>query len=171
MKETDKVYKISTLYLLSKVDVPLTTNRLSFFLLKDDYTDYFTFQQDLGELLNDGYISETLSHGKTLYSITAEGRDVLRLLSGEISENMKKDIDVYIKENKFSMHEDYSVRSRYYQFGIDQYISELILEENGVDLLRLNLNSSTEDAAEKICANWKASYEDIYSLLIAKLLK
>ena len=106
MKETNKVYKLSVLYMLSKVDMPLTTNRLSFFLLKDDYTDYFTFQQDLGELLCDGYIMSTESHGKTLYSITAEGRNAITLLSSEISDAMKKDLESYIKENKFSMHED-----------------------------------------------------------------
>jgi len=171
MKETDKIYKISTLYLLSKVDVPLTTNRLSFFLLKDDYTDYFTFQQDLGELLADGYISDSTVHGKTLYTITEEGRKVLKLLSGEISKSMKKDIDLYIKENKFSIHEDYSIRSKYYQFGLNQYISNLCIDENGTPILEMNLTSSTEASAKKICSNWKAASEDLYPLLIGRLLK
>ena len=171
MKETDKIYKLSTLYLLSKINIPLTTNRVGFFLLKDDYTDFFTFQQDLGELLSDGYISETEVHGKTFYSITDEGRKVINLLSNEISAQMKNDIEMYIKENKFSMHEDHSVRSRYYQYGLDQYVSELLIEENGTELLKINIGSSTETAAERICANWKSSSEDIYPLLMAKLLK
>jgi len=171
MKETDKIYKLSTLYLLSKIDIPLTTNRVGFFLLKDDYTDFFTFQQDLGELLSDGYITETEVHGKTFYSITEEGRKVIGLLSNEISDSMKNDIDMYIKENKFSMHEDHSVRSRYYQYGLNQFVSELLIEENGTELLKINIGSASETAAERICANWKNSSEEIYPFLIAKLLK
>lgn len=170
MKETNKVYKLSVLYMLSKVDMPLTTNRLSFFLLKDDYTDYFTFQQDLGELLCDGYIMSTESHGKTLYSITPEGRNAITLLSSEISDAMKKDIESYIKENKFSMHEDFSVQSRYYQFGLNQYISNLYIEENGVKILEMNINSTTEEAAEKICSSWKNVSEELYPMIIGKLL-
>ena len=171
MKETDKIYKISILYMLSKVDIPLTTNRLSFFLLKDDYTDYFTLQQNLGELISDGYISSSTAHSKTLYSITEEGRKVLNLLSNEISEDMKKDIEMYLKENNFSMHEDYAVRSKYYQFGLNQYISNLVIEENGTKILEISLNSSTEAAAQKICSNWKSASEDIYPQLMARLLK
>jgi len=171
MKETETIYKISTLYLLSKIAVPVTTNRLSFFLLKDDYTDYFTFQQDLGELVSDGYVSEILSQSKTLYSITEEGRKVLKLLSGEISQSMKDDIDLYIKENKFSIHNDYSVRSKYYQYGLNQYMSNLCIEENGTTILEMNLSSSSEKSAKKICSNWNNKAEDIYPMLIGHLLK
>ena len=98
MKETNKIYKLATLYMLSKVDMPITTNRLSFYLLKNNYTDYFTFQQGVGELLNDGWLDTSTSQGKTLYRITPEGRDALSLLSNEISEDMKRDIESYIKE-------------------------------------------------------------------------
>ena len=171
MKETDRIYKISTLYLLSKVDVPLTTNRLSFFLLKDNYTDYFTFQQDLGELVSDGYVSETVSTGKTLYSITDEGRDVVKLLADEITLSMKEDIDLYIQENKFSIHEDYSVRSSFYQFGLNQYVSNLKIDENGSSILEINITSSSEASAKKICSNWKKESNDIYPMLIGLLMK
>ena len=56
MKETERIYKLATLYMLSKLDTPISTNRLSFYLLKNNYTDYFTFQQGVGELLNDRWL-------------------------------------------------------------------------------------------------------------------
>ena|GEM_PF-5891019 len=112
----------------------------------------------------------TESHGKTLYSITPEGRNAITLLSAEISDAMKKDIESYIKENKFSMHEDFSVQSRYYQFGLNQYISNLYIEENGVKILEMNINSTTEEAAEKICSSWKNASEELYPMIIGKLL-
>jgi DNA-binding PadR family transcriptional regulator len=170
MKETNKIYKLATLYMLSKVDMPITTNRLSFYLLKNNYTDYFTFQQGVGELLNDGWLDTSTSQGKTLYRITPEGRDALSLLSNEISEDMKRDIESYIKENKYSMHEDFSVQSKYYQYDLNQYISNLSLDENGKRLLEINITSSSEEAAEKICNNWKKTSEEVYPILIEKLM-
>ena len=171
MKETNKIYKLATLYMLSKVDVPISTNRLSYFLLKNEYTDYFTFQQVLGELVNDKWVDFEEVHSKTLFSITAEGRHALELLSKEISDGMKHDIDEYLKTNKVEIHDDYSVKAKCYPFDLDNYVSNLTIEENEKQILEINISSSTEEAAEKICANWKKSCEDIYPMLIGLLMK
>jgi len=171
MTETNALYKLSTLYMLSRVDFPISTNRLSFFLLKNNYTDYFTFQQGLGELLDDGYVSKTLIHGKTMYSVTDEGRNTIHMLKREISEDMRNDIDAYIRENKVPMHEDFAVQSHSYQLDLEHYISNLIIEENGTKILEMNIATSTADEADLICANWKESSEELYPLLLSKLLK
>ena len=171
MKETNTIYKLATLYMLSKIDVPISTNRLSLFLLQNNYTDYFTFQQGLGELINDKWVDTTEVHGKTLYLITDDGRKALDLLKNEISENMKTDIEEYIKANKFTIHEDFSVQSKCYQFNLNHYISNLSIKENDKLLLEINISSATEEAAEKICTNWKKSSEDVYPLLVQMLMK
>lgn len=171
MTETNALYKLSTLYMLSRADYPISTNRLSFFLLKNNYTDYFTFQQGLGELLDDGYVSKALIHGKTMYSVTEEGRNTIHMLKKEISENMREDIDAYIKENKLPIHEDYAVQSHSYQLDLQHYIANLIIEENGFKILEMNVATATEDEAELICANWRESSEELYPLLLSRLMK
>ena len=171
MKETNKIYKLATLYMLSKADAPISTNRLSFFLLKNNYTDYFTFAQGLGELLLDKWVETTVLHGKTLYLITPAGTDALSLLSKEISGDMKKDIEDYLKENKIFMREDYSIKARSYMYTVNHYISNLSIEENGTSILEINISSSTEEDAERICTNWKKSNEDVYPMLIDMLMR
>lgn len=171
MTETNVLYKLSTLYMLSKVDFPISTNRLSFFLLQKNYTDYFTFQQGLGELLDDGYVHKELVHGKTLYSITDEGHDAIGFLKKEISQDMRREIEEYIKENKVPMHEDCSITSRSYQLDLTHYMANLVVEEDGVKIIELNIATTTEDEAERICANWKESNEEIYPLLLSMLMK
>lgn len=171
MTETNALYKLSMLYMLSRVDFPISTNRLSFFLLSNNYTDYFTLQQDLGELLVDGYVSKELVHGKTLYSLTDEGRTALKLMKNEISDQMCRDIDDYIKENRIPMHEDYSIQSHCYQLDLTHYVSNLVIEEDGSKILEINIASSTQKLAEQICANWKEQSEEVYPLLLGALLK
>ncbi len=171
MKETNKIYKLATLYMLSKVDVPISTNRLSYFLLKNEYTDYFTFQQGLGELLNDKWVDLEEIHSKTLFSITKEGRHALELLSKEISDSMKHDIDEYLKSNKIEIRDDYSVKARSYQFDVNNFVSALTIEEDEKQILEIKISSSSQEDAEKICANWKKSCEDIYPMLVGMLMK
>jgi len=170
MKETNTIYKLATLYMLSKADTPISTNKLSLFLLMNDYTDYFTFQQGLNDLVKDGLVDKTEQHGRTLYSLTDEGNKTLSLLKKELSSDMKKDIDRYIKENKISMREELSVQSKYHSEGLGQYISNLSIEENGHPLIEINLSSSTEEAAERICTNWKKSSEEVYPILVGMLM-
>lgn len=171
MEEINALYRLSTLYMLSRVEFPISTNRLSFFLLQQNYTDYFTFQQGLGELLYDGYVKKELVHGKTLYSITDAGRDAIGYLKKEISADMRNDIDNYIRENRMPMHEDCSIVSKSYQLDLTHYMANLVVEEEGIKILEMNIATTTAEEADRICANWKESNEEIYPMLIDMLMK
>lgn len=171
MRETNAIYKISILYMLSRAEYPISTNRLSFFLLKNNYTNYFIFQQDLGELIDDGYVTKDFVHGKTLYSLTEDGRTALKLMKNEISESMKLDIDEYLKDNRLQIHEDFAVKSHSYQLDLTHFVSNLVIEEDKEKLLEINIAVGDKAQADRICANWKEQSEDIYPMLLGALLK
>ena len=44
MAETFTLYKLIILYMLNKVDFPLTTSQISEFILDEGYTSYFKLQ-------------------------------------------------------------------------------------------------------------------------------
>ena len=50
MAETYTLYKLIVLYMLDKVDFPLTTSQISEFILDKGYTTYFRLQETLSEL-------------------------------------------------------------------------------------------------------------------------
>ena len=50
MAETFTLYKLIILYMLNKVDFPLTTSQISEFVLDKGYTSYFKLQEALSEL-------------------------------------------------------------------------------------------------------------------------
>ena len=54
MAESFKLYKLIILYMLNKVDFPLTNSQISEFILDQGYTTYFKLQQALSELLSSG---------------------------------------------------------------------------------------------------------------------
>ena len=47
MAEAFTLYKLIILYMLDKVDFPLTNSQISEFVLDKGYTDYFQLQQNL----------------------------------------------------------------------------------------------------------------------------
>ena len=48
--DSTTLYKLMILYMLSKVNFPLSNTQLSSFMLDKQYTDYFTFQETINSL-------------------------------------------------------------------------------------------------------------------------
>ena len=51
MTQTFTLYKLIVLYMLEKVDFPLTTSQISEFILDKGYTTYFKLQETLSEMV------------------------------------------------------------------------------------------------------------------------
>ncbi len=171
LQETGMLYKLTVLYILHRVNYPISNNSLSNFLLQNDFTDYFNLQQLMGELIDDGYVKREQYHGKTLYSISESGETALSLLSRELSSSMKADVDKYLADHNMELKDDISVRSSYYLTGVDQFTANLFIEEAGSKLLELNILTSTEDEAKTLCNKWQRSSSRLYPLIMTELLK
>ena len=65
MAETYTLYKLIVLYMLDKVDFPLTTSQISEFILDKGYTTYFRLQETLSEL-TDSTFSAIRFHPKSV---------------------------------------------------------------------------------------------------------
>ena len=85
MAEAFKLYKLIILYMLDKVDFPLTNSQISEFILNEGYTTYFKLQQALSELLDSGFIREESTHTRTFYHLTEEGEETIHYFKNDIS--------------------------------------------------------------------------------------
>ena len=72
MSEPFTLYKLIVLYMLEKLDFPLTNGQISEFILDKGYTTYFTLQQALSEMVESNLIREEFVHNRTLYHLTDE---------------------------------------------------------------------------------------------------
>ena len=72
MSESFTLYKLIVLYMLDKVDFPLTNGQISEFILDKGYTTYFTLQQAISEMVEAGFLREETTHNRTLYHLTGE---------------------------------------------------------------------------------------------------
>ena len=77
MAETYTLYKLIVLYMLDKVDFPLTTSQISEFILDKGYTSYFRLQETLSELTDSGLLKVETTHNRTLYHLTENGAETI----------------------------------------------------------------------------------------------
>ncbi len=171
LPETSLLYKLTILYLLNRVDHPISNNSLTNFLLENDFTDYFNLQQIMGELIDDGYVVKEDFRGKTLYRISPSGTASIKLLERELAPSMRAEIDKYIVDNGIALRDDISVMSKYYEADFNEYIVNLYIEEDGKKLLEMNVSVPTKADAEKICSRWYKANEELYPIIMKELLQ
>ena len=85
MAEAFTLYKLIILYMLDKVDFPLTNSQISEFVLDKGYTDYFKLQQALSELADGGLILKESTHNRTLFHLTEDGKGTIHLFRDKYS--------------------------------------------------------------------------------------
>ena len=74
-QDTLMLYKLMVLYMLNKVDFPLTNSQISEFILDKGYTNYFTLQQALHDLSDTELIRTEHIHNNSYYSMNQSGEE------------------------------------------------------------------------------------------------
>ena len=170
MTEPNTLTKLIVLYMLDKVDYPITKVQIYDFILEKNYSNFFALAQAIYELTEDGYIEVSETHSSTFMQLTEKGTDTLSFFRNRISEGIRNDIDAYFEENRFEISNSLSVMTNCYRTMNGDYIAELSAWEKSSDLINIKINMPSEEAARNICDNWRDRSSDIYAYLLEKLL-
>lgn len=171
MSEAFTLYKLIILYMLDKVDFPLTNSQISEFILDKGYTTYFKLQQALAELSDAELIREETTHNRTLFHLTEDGAESIQFFKNKISQPIQDDIDLYLKEKKYDLKNEVSVKADYYRNTAAEFSVRCQVLENQEPLIDLTLSVPTESEAECIVNNWNKKNQEIYAWLMSRLLQ
>lgn len=164
------LYKFMVLYMLSRVSFPLTNSQIAQFMLDKEYTNYFTLQEVLNDLSKDNFIQEVTYRNATQYLLTEEGLETISYFPTVISEAIKKDINEFLKENKYELKNEVGTTAHYYRSENKDYIVCCQVKEGNNPLIELKVSVPVEEQADTMCSKWKDASEDIYSYIIHKLM-
>ena len=164
------LYKLMVLYMLNKVNFPLSNSQIAEFMLDRQYTNYFTLQEVLNSLANDGFVQILTYRSSTQYKLTREGIDTISFFDSKISPAIREDIDKYLKENKYDLKCEVGTTSDYYKSTSGDYIVHCQVKEGNTNLIELNIAVPLEQQADAMCAKWKDASQDIYDFVIHKLM-
>ncbi len=163
------LYKLIVLYMLNRVTFPLTRNQITDFIQEKEYTNFFTLQQVMAELIDTGLVTAKTVRNRTLLDITDEGLETLRFFENRVSDAIKKDIDNYLSEKELELRDEVSIQGDYYKSVNGEYAAHLVAKEKGSNLMELTLSVPTEEIAASICDNWQKKNQEIYQYLAASL--
>ena len=170
MAEPFTLYKLIILYILDKVDFPLTNSQISEFVLDKGYTTYFKLQQAISELIESGFIREESTHSRTFYHLTEDGAQTIQFFHNNISPAIQTDINQFLKEKEYDLKNEVGVKADYYRNTNMEYSVRCQVIENNLPLIDLTITAPTEAEAESICNNWAKKNQEIYAMIMANLL-
>lgn len=165
------LYKLMVLTMLKKVNFPLSNSQMSDFFLEKDYTNYFTFQQVISELVDTKLISVKTERNTSRYQITKEGEEALYFFGNNLSEALVNDIDDFLKDKKYALRNKNGITADFYKNSYQEYIVQCRVKEGETMLIELNLSVPSQEQAELICDQWEQKSEDIYAYVAQQLMK
>ena len=169
MKQSRILYKLIILYLLQQMNESLPYLRIADFILENDYTDYFTLQSALSELLDEELIYQEQLGENSSYRISRAGSESLRLFHEQIPPAIRADMDRYMKINKMLISDESSVSAFYDRTVRGEYLVHCVIKEHRQVLLDLRLCVPEKEQAEAICRGWRRNCQKVYSSLFSLL--
>ena len=170
MKEVHTLYKLILLYLLNRVEFPLTNGQICAFVAEEQYTDYFTVQETLADMVETKLLETETVRNSTYYRLTESGKETLSYFKDDISTAIRKDIEVYLKENKMKLRDENAVLADYSNLEEGGFRVTLQIKDKEAYIVDLKLVVPDERQAIKLCDNWKKKSSQIYSRLLKDLM-
>lgn len=170
LTEPMTLYKLMILYMLKKINSPLTNTQLSDFFLNREYTTFFVLQKALSELGEAGLITMESTHNSSRYEISKEGEQTLEFFGKKISPAIIEDIKEYIKENGFRIRNEVGSIANFYKSTCSDYIVHCEVKEGKNILIGLDISVPDEETAELMANHWSSQSQEIYQFIMRKLM-
>ena len=169
--DSSTLYKLIIMYMLNKVNFPLTNTQITDFFLEKEYTNYFNVQQVISELIDSHLISVETVRNTSYYHITSEGGETLGFFVNKIPSGIIDDMDLFLIKNKYELRNEVGTIADYYKSTNQEYIVHCQVKEGKSTLIELNLSVPTKEEASVMCNNWKEASQDIYAHILKKLMQ
>ena len=166
--------KLLLLYLINRMEFPMSRAQVTDFVRDADYMDYYTLQQTLAVLVEGGHLDVTeenaLDNNTTRYVVTGEGQTTLEYFEKNIPWSRRQAIDGYITENRGKIKKYYENTATYFpNMDNDEFQVKCGVYEDKRALLELVVSVDTREQAKLIQSNWRANASGLYKRIIEAL--
>jgi hypothetical protein len=165
-KDTLAENKVLILYILSKIGRPVLHNELLDLVISISDMNYFLFEQNLLELLDDNYAEKQNQDDEEMIKMTEEGKEALKLAIDLLPGINKLKVDSRFKESYDMVQENNSYFAKYIkqEDGTYQIICKIV--ENSKTSFEIKLTTGTIEQAKKIVDGWNKNAVDIYPQIL-----
>ena len=161
--------KLKLLYILNYINIPLTNIEITNYILENNYMDYFSLQQLLGNLCDSKFIKLNAKNGNEYYNIAEAGKEALTMFEDILPEYFKKEVKLNFSHLEKELKKQRELLGHYYKIKDDAFIVNLQVTENESVIFNLSINVPTEHLAKNICKKWNSNPEEIFGSIIKTL--
>lgn len=156
------------LYILARVDGPITMGELTDLALCDEGVDYFQFADALGRLKTTGHVQ---TDGEDKLLITEKGRTNGKTTEEELPYSVRVRCDRNVAAMNKKLQRARQIRTEVSPRPDGSgYTAKLILDDEQGNVMTLEMLAPDAAQAEILCANYKAKPEEFYNAILMKLL-
>jgi hypothetical protein len=159
--------KLLILYLLDKMEIPMSNMQITQFALEGDHMDYFEIQESLADMTDAGYLEKTNDNH---YLLTADGTTPLDFFSSKIPAPVKTSINNYVLSNRHKIKRDFEVTANYFYDHVNnEFTVKCGAYEDRSMLIEVNVTVSSKEHARAIRNNWKSHVNELYGNILELL--
>ena len=161
--------KLLILYILSKINHPVSYKELLELVISISDMNYFDFQQFLQDLLDDNFAIKYIQDEEEILELTEEGKNALNLTIDMLPGITKLKVDSSFKEKYNQIKDEFSVYAKYTPTSETSFTVNCKIIENSQTVFNLETVANSKEQAKQIVDNWNNNAESIYPEIL-KLL-
>ncbi len=163
--------KLLLLYLIDRMNTPMTNSQISQFTLEENFMSYFELQHVLFEMVQSGYLEIYQENNQSYYSITNEGITTLEYFEKHVPVHIRNRIVKFVTDNQHNEQKNFDVTANYFfDHTSNEFIVKCGLYEKEKSLMEISLLVVSRDQAKLICNNWKTNVNKIFGKIISELI-
>lgn len=166
---TDK--RLILLYVLNKISIPLTFERIVYIACGNEWTNYFDLSEALAELTESELLTSEADAAGQTFVISPAGKEALNEFMSRIPYSLREEIESFCEANARRIRMVSQNLSRMYKKSDGMWEVRLWVEENGAEQLSITVTCPTRTYANELCNRWVDRASDIYATVVDKLSK
>lgn len=163
--------KLLILYILQKINKPISYKELLELVISISDMNYFDFQQFLQDLLEDKFILKYEQNNDIIIELTTDGINALELTIDMLPGILKLKVDSNFKENFNKIKDEFSVFAEYTPITETDFVVKCKIIENNITIFNLEANAGSREQAKQIVTNWNNNANNIYPQILDILCK
>ena len=162
--------KLLILYILQKINHPVSYKELLELVISISDMNYFDFQQFLQDLLDSNFILKYIQNDEEIIELTAEGKNALDLTIDMLPGIIKLKVDSSFKQQYNKIKDEFSVYAKYVPISETNFTVTCKIIENSQTIFHLEIMADSKEQAKQIVNNWNKNAEKIYPEILNQLM-
>lgn len=163
--------KLLLLYIIDKIDLPISNIQLTEIVLENNFINYFTLQEYIDELISSNLIMKVNQNDKDRLMISSKGKEVLSLFKNRLSTEDINKLDSYINVKMNLIKKEATISADYTIENGNSYVVSLGASEKNIPLMEIKVTVASNKQARELCTKWKANPSDLYTKIIKVLIE